>query len=507
MGEAKRAILLDGADSVAVAVDPLAPGDRPSVSGAGSPPCPAALEAVPAGHKIALRDVEAGGAVLKYGRPIGRASARIPAGSWVHSHNLSTALAGRQDYEASPPYEWPGRAGAEALLRSSGLGPSFRGYRRPDGRAGVRDELWVIPTVGCINGSAERFARMAREEFGIPALALTHPYGCSQLGGDLDATRRLLARLAAHPNAGATLVLSLGCENNTLPEFKRELGPFDPERVGFIELQKVDDEEAAARDFIARAAPAFASRRREELPLALLSIGVKCGGSDGYSGITANPVVGRASELLAAAGGSILQTEVPEMFGAETVLMARAADRAAFEGTVRLVNSFKDYFESHGQPVYENPSSGNKEGGITTLEEKSLGCIRKSGALPVAEVLGYGEAARAKGLSLLYAPGNDLVSSTALVAAGAQLVLFTTGRGTPYGTAAPTLKIATNGELARRKPGWIDFDAGRLLEGASLDELAVELLGLAIATAEGRPARAEQNGYREIAIFKDGVTL
>ncbi len=507
MTAGKRAVLLDAADSVAVALDALAPGDLPILSGGGRAACPAALEAIPAGHKFALRDIEAGAEVLKYGHPIGRAGSRIAAGSWVHSHNLVTGLAGRVAYSPSPPCEWPGRAAALELLGRSGLPGTFMGYRRPEGRAGIRDELWIVPTVGCINRSAERFAELARREYGLPALALGHPYGCSQLGGDLEATRRLLARLALHPNAGAALVLSLGCENNTLPDFKRELGDCDPGRIGFLTLQEEADEEKAVRAFLDRVAPAFASRRREACPLSDLAVGVKCGGSDGFSGITANPLVGRLSELVAAAGGSVLMTEVPEMFGAETVLMARAAERGVFDATVRLVDSFKDYFASHGQPVYENPSPGNKDGGITTLEEKSLGCIRKAGAVPVADVLGYAEAARAKGLSLIWGPGNDLVSSTALCAAGAQIILFTTGRGTPFGAVAPTLKISTNSALAARKPAWIDFDAGRLVDGASFDSLATELLGLVLETAGGRATRAEEGGYREIAIFKDGATL
>jgi altronate hydrolase len=503
----KRLVLLDRADSVAVAVDGLEAQETAQCLGAGQGETLTAREAVPKGHKVARADIPEGAPVLKYGRSIGRAKVAIPAGSWVHSHNLGSGLEGAQDYQASRPYAWPGLQAARDLLAGAGLPAQFQGYRRADGAVGIRNEIWVLPTVGCVNRTAERIAELGRRTFGLDAWAYGHPCGCSQLGGDLEATRAILARLATHPNTAGVLVVALGCENNTLPEFQAALGEFDPARVRFLRLQQADDEMAEAETLLGELAGVVAHDARVPLPLAELAIGLKCGGSDGFSGITANPLVGRVCELLVAAGASALMSEVPEMFGAETELMARARDAEVFAGEVRMVNGFKDYFQSHGQPVYENPSPGNREGGITTLEEKSLGCIRKAGAVPVMDVLPYGGRRRGQGLTLVSGPGNDQVSCTALTAAGAQMVLFTTGRGTPFGAPAPTLKIASNSDLAKRKPHWIDFDAGRLLEGASFDQLAVELLRDILAVAEGRPTRAELGGYREIAIFKDGVTL
>ena len=503
----KRLVLLDPQDSVAVALDGLEPGDRGALLGAGCGQAPAAREAVAPGHKLALADLAAGSAVLKYGMPIGRATRDIPAGAWVHSHNLASALGEDPDYRPAPPYRWPGREAALETLARSGLPDHFLGYRRAGGAVGIRNEVWVLPTVGCVNRSAEQVAELGRREFGLDAFAFGHPYGCSQLGGDLDATRAILAGLAAHPNAAGVVVVSLGCENNTLAGFQAALGDQDPDRVQFLPLQQVQDEEGETRRILAQLARRCADQARVRLPLAELVVGLKCGGSDGLSGITANPLVGRVCELLVAAGGSALLTEVPEMFGAETGLMARACDAQVFQEQVRMVNGFKAYFRAHGQEVYENPSPGNRDGGITTLEEKSLGCIRKAGLVPVMDVIGYGRRRRGRGLTLISGPGNDLVSATALTAAGAQLILFTTGRGTPFGAPAPTLKIASNTDLATRKPRWIDFDAGRVLAGASFDQLAVELFREVIAVAGGTPAKAELGGYREIAIFKDGVTL
>jgi altronate hydrolase len=502
----KRLVLLDARDSVAVAVDGLEAGESGQCMGAGQGETIRACEAIPKGHKLALADLAQGAPVVKYGLPIGVAKAAIPAGAWVHSHNLESGLHGLRSYAPSAPFTWPGRAAALKLLADAGAPTTFLGYRRPDGTVGIRNEVWVIPTVGCVNRTAEVVAELGRKEHGLEAFAFGHPYGCSQLGGDLDATRTILARLARHPNAAGAIVLSLGCESNTLSEFKAALGALDG-RIHFIALQQTEDEVEAAGAALGELARMIAAQERVPLPLSELTIGLKCGGSDAFSGITANPLVGRVCELLVAAGGNALMTEVPEMFGAETELMARACSPEVFAGEVAMVNAFKDYYISHGQEVYENPSPGNREGGITTLEEKSLGCIRKAGTVPVMDVIAYGAQRRTGGLTLISGPGNDLVASTALTAAGAQLILFTTGRGTPYGAPAPTLKIASNSDLAARKPRWIDFDAGRVLAGASFDALALELFRDIIAVAEGRPAKAELGGYREIAIFKDGVTL
>jgi altronate hydrolase len=519
-----RVIVLDEADSVAVAIGQIEPGPVRALG--GSELIVEAIEQVPPGHKIALRDVIEGADLLKYGRPIGRATRAIRAGSWVHEHNLSSTLvAGGRYGEYRGPYSWPGRERAAALL---GRAPaSFRGFRRADGRAGTRSELWVVPTVGCVNGSARAIAGIARSEYGLEAQALEHPYGCSQLGGDLEATRRILARLALHPNAAAAIVVSLGCENNTIEGFKAELAAMSggPEsaagagaaaatataaigdRIAFLPLQELGDEAVEARRMLASLAPRIAAERRVELPLSELVVGLKCGGSDGLSGITANPVTGRLCELLVAAGARTVMTEVPEMFGAEEELLGRCASREAHAALSTTLSDFKDYYASRGLPVHENPSPGNREGGITTLEEKSLGCVRKAGSAPVEAVLPYGGAVGSRGLSLVAGPGNDLVSSTALAAAGAQVIVFTTGRGTPFGSVVPTIKVSSNSPLAARKPGWIDFDSGRLLSGSSFDDLALELLGLVVAAASGERTKSELGGHRGIAIFKDGVTL
>jgi altronate hydrolase len=503
----RRLVLLDARDSVAVAVDGLEAGEIGQLLGAGQGTGVPAGQDIPPGHKLALRDLAAGNAVIKYGLPIGRARQAIPAGAWVHSHNLESGLHGLDRYEAPAPFVWSGWSDARELLARAGIPSHFQGYRRADGSVGIRNEVWILPMVGCVNRTAEQVAELGRREFGLDAFAFGHPYGCSQLGGDLDTTRRILARLATHPNAAGALVLSLGCENNTLPEFKASLRDFDPARIRFVSLQEAEDEIEAAQEALAALAETIGAQERVPVPLAELTLGLKCGGSDGFSGITANPLVGRVCELLVAGGGSALMTEVPEMFGAETVLMARAGGPEVFEAEVRMVNDFKDYFIVHGQEVYENPSPGNRAGGITTLEEKSLGCIRKAGTVPVEDVLAYGERRRRSGLTLVSGPGNDQVSTTALTAAGAHMILFTTGRGTPFGAPAPTLKIASNTDLATRKPRWIDFDAGRVLSGTSFDELAIELLREILAVAEGQRTKAELGGYREIAIFKDGVTL
>lgn len=458
-------------------------------------------QAIPLGHKVALRAIAAGQEVRKYGFPIGRASIDIAPGDHVHVHNLKTALEGEGAYRYQPSGLAAPKPPAEA--------GTFEGYRRKNGRVGTRNEIWILCTVGCVARTAQKIAEAANRRFagrvdGVHAF--THPFGCSQLGDDLARTRTLLAALAAHPNAGGVLILGLGCENNQLDELLAA-ADLDPDRLRAFSTQMVSDEIedglAAVEDLVK-----IAERdRREACPLSNLVIGVKCGGSDGFSGITANPLVGRVSDRIAAEGGTPILTEIPEIFGAEQLLMDRAANQGVFADIVSVVNDFKRYFIDHGQPVSENPSPGNIAGGITTLEEKSLGAVQKGGHAPVTQVLRYGERVNAHGLTLLEAPGADGVSSTALTAAGATVLLFTTGRGTPLGFPAPTLKIASNSDLARRKPRWIDFDAGTLLEGGDQDEAAEALIQLVIDTASGRLTRAEENGEREIAIWKGGVTL
>jgi altronate hydrolase len=485
-------------DDVAVAVRPLEPGETLAVA---SPPV-TVRESIPRGHKIALHDVRAGDTVRKYGWPIGRALADIPAGSLVHTANLATRLDGLSEYAYRPVP--PGNSAA-ATQRT------FMGYRRSNGRVGTRNEIWILCTVGCVARTAQRIARVGSERFagrvdGVHAF--THPFGCSQLGDDLARTRRILASLAMHPNAGGVLVIGLGCESNQLGALLQEVQGVEPERLRAFGAQATDDEDEAGLAALEELVAVAERDRREPCPLSDLTIGLKCGGSDGFSGITANPLVGHVADFVAGAGGTPILTEIPEVFGAEHLLMERATNEGVFRDVVTLVNDFKQYFIDNGQPIYENPSPGNIAGGITTLEEKSLGAVQKGGHAPLSQVLRYGERANRPGLALLEAPGNDAVSSTALVAAGATVLLFTTGRGTPLGFPVPTLKIASNTALAQKKPRWIDFDAGAVLGGATrMEDAGDALLQLVIDTASGKPARNELNDEREIAIWKDGVTL
>ncbi len=485
------------ADNVAVTLDDVKKGEQLTV---GSTVL-TALEDIGKGHKIALRDLKENEHIIKYGFPIGHVVRDVEAGSWVHAHNIKTNLGDMLEYTYEPdlPQE-----------QSVTCNQTFKGYRREDGRVGVRNEIWIIPTVSCVNRAAQLLAKQGNEIAGANidgVFEFTHPYGCSQLGEDHLTTQRILAALVNHPNAGGVLVLGLGCENNNIPEFKKILGDYDPKRVKFLAAQEVEDELVAGRELMEELI-AYASRfKREECPVSELVVGLKCGGSDGFSGITGNPLVGAFSDKLIACGGSTILTEVPEMFGAETILMKRAKDQAVFDKTVKLVNDFKDYFMSYNQPIYENPSPGNKKGGISTLEEKSLGCTQKGGRSTVVDVLDYGESVTRKGLNLLNGPGNDAVAATALSAAGCHIVLFTTGRGTPLGTAVPTIKVATNSDLFKRKTNWMDFNAGKLLEGQSMQAVTEEFFSYIVEVSSGRLSKSENMGFREIAIFKNGVTL
>ena len=475
-------------------------------------------EPVPAGHKVALRAIRPGEAVIKYGYPIGVASEPIAAGAHVHCHNVRGNLPERLHDLRFPEVARPPQAAARLPNRDRAA-DTFLGYRRPHGRAATRNEIWIVNTVGCVNVASEKIAAAAHAELSTPGsgidgvYAFPHPFGCSQLGDDLGHTRRILAGLVRHPNAAAVLILGLGCENNRLADFLAAagVGPEDAHRVRWFNAQDVSDEiesgVAAVRELAAHAR----RFRREPIPASELVLGMKCGGSDGFSGITANPLVGRIADRLTDAGGTVLLTEVPEMFGAERMLLERCTTEAVFQGVIDLVNDFRAYFQKHGEPIDENPSPGNKDGGITTLADKSLGCVQKGGRAPVAQVLPYGAAARAGlgGLALIQGPGNDGVSGTAMSVAGAHLLLFTTGRGNPMGFPVPTVKISSNTDLATRKPQWIDFNAGPVADGtAGFDELTDQLWQQLLAIASGeKPTRNETRGHREIAIWKDGVTL
>lgn len=456
---------------------------------------------VTAGHKIAVRNIAQGECIVKYGFPIGTATCDISAGDWIHTHNTKTRLGDLLNYTYEPSFK-----PLEPLKAKT-----FQGYRRKDGKVGIRNEVWIIPTVGCVNAIAKQIEDEC-QKFLTPELdgiySYSHPYGCSQLSQDMLNTQLALSGLVNHPNAGAVLVLGLGCENNNVDEFKKVLGDYDADRVKFVICQDYEDEVGTAVEAVKELCEYAAQFKREPCSVEHLTVGLKCGGSDGFSGITANPLVGALSDLLISQGGTAILTEVPEMFGAETILMNRCRDKAVFGKTVDLINNFKKYFMSYHQEIDSNPSPGNKAGGITTLEDKSLGCVQKGGTAPVNDVLTYGQPVCEKGLNLLQGPGNDLVAATALAISGAHLVLFTTGRGTPFGCPVPTIKISSNSELAHKKSGWIDFDAGRLLNGEELSSLSQEFLDYVIDVASGtKTAKSEAFDKRDLAIFKDGVTL
>ena len=559
----KKYIKIDPSDNVAVLLEAVPAGTQFEELGITT------LQDIPAGHKCAIRDIAAGEAVIKYGNPIGHAKEAIPAGSWVHVHNVKTGLSGQLTYSYDPVdavKQFKLESGSEQsssgnpdVSKAADRPGTFMGYRRKDGRAGVRNEIWIVPTVGCVNHIAEELAhefagvcKSAVTGTGSPdgakesvarsssidkangsatgssssdgakgsatgtscdvsidaVVAMTHPYGCSQMGDDQENTADILGSIAKHPNCGGVLLLSLGCENNNLDHMKKYLEGIDEERVRYLICQNSEDEIEDGRKLIQELVDIASKDKRVEIPAKELVVGLKCGGSDGFSGITANPLVGRFSDIITAMGGSSILTEVPEMFGAEQLLMNRAKDETVFNKTVDLINGFKDYYERHNQVIYENPSPGNKQGGITTLEDKSLGCVQKSGSSVVCDVLNYGEQVKTKGLNLLEGPGNDMVAVTALAAAGAHIILFTTGRGTPLSSPVPTVKISSNSALAAKKSNWIDFDAGRAVSSdISLDDLGEELYRYILDVASGRQVKSEVAGYHSMTIFKQGVTL
>jgi len=490
---------INPADNVAVALAELTEGESFVVDGRTI----VVKQNVPAGHKVALKPFAVNDYIVKYGYSIGHAIVEIAEGEWVNEKKIKTNLDGLLNYEYRPNLVTPKIADRHL---------TFKGYPRKNGEVGIRNEIWIIPTVGCVNGIINHLAEELRAETGSEGVdaivAFPHNYGCSQLGDDHENTRKILRDMVLHPNAGGVLVVGLGCENNQPAAFREFLGDFDTERVLFIETQKINGDEIEEGMKLLRQLYEKARKdMRTDVPLAALRVGLKCGGSDGFSGITANPMLGVFSDFLVAQGGTTVLTEVPEMFGAETILMNRCANAELFDKTVHLVNDFKDYFIQNKQPIYENPSPGNKAGGISTLEEKSMGCTQKCGTSMVLDVLKYGDRIKTHGLNLLSAPGNDLVASTALGAAGCHIVLFTTGRGTPFGSFVPTMKISTNSTLAANKPLWIDFNAGVLLEGVSMEALLEQFIEYIVKVANGEKVNTEKKNFREISIFKTGVTL
>jgi Altronate dehydratase len=491
-------IKLNPVDNVAVCLEAGVAGESVVIGGQSI----ALVNNIPVGHKVALSVIAPNADVIKYGSPIGHALSEIKVGEHVHTHNLKTNLSGTITYSFNQKLN---------EIRYAARNLTFNGYRRSNGNSGIRNELWIVPTVGCVNGQAQQIIDLFKKEVNpenIDAVEVfKHNYGCSQLGDDHVNTQKALAQLIKHPNAGGVLVLGLGCENNQISHLKKFIGEYDEKRIKFLVAQDVEDEIEAGLELLKELYAEMKNDQRESIPLSELKVGLKCGGSDGFSGITANPLVGVFSDFLIAQGGTTILTEVPEMFGAETILMARAKDRVVFDKTVTLINDFKDYYMQHNLPVYENPSPGNKDGGISTLEDKSLGCTQKGGSATVVDVLKYAEPIAVKGLNLLSAPGNDLVAASALGFSGCQLVLFTTGRGTPFGSFVPTMKISTNSALFNKKKNWIDFNAGQLLEDKTMDQLLEEFIAFIIEVAGGKKLRHEESGFKEIAIFKTGVTL
>lgn len=498
-----RIARIDAADNVAVAFEQIPAGA--SVSLSGEEPFTVSDE-IPLGHKIALQDIARGDDVIKYAASIGHATQDIAKGSLVHTHNVRTGLSDKQSYEYKPlPSD------AEGFERQQDT--PLQIYRRADGRIGIRNEIWIVPTVGCVNGVADNIIRAferSGDRSGVDGIySFPHPYGCSQLGGDHERTKKLLQNISLHPNAGAVLVLGLGCENNQISEFIASMpGTLDEKRMVFLAAQDVEDETEAGLELLQKLYDVASQDQRVPGTWADITIGLECGGSDAFSGITANPLIGRVSDYIVSQGGTTVLTEVPEMFGAEHILMQQCANREVFDKTVTMINDFKDYYMAHDQPIYENPSPGNKSGGITTLEDKSLGCTRKAGKSSVVDVVPMDQRVEKKGLNLLYAPGNDIVATTILGAAGCQLVLFSTGRGTPLGGFIPVVKVATNTPLAQRKANWIDFDAGALANPDNdPDTVLDDFLSHIAETINGKPTSAERRNNREIAIFKTGVTL
>ncbi len=489
---AKKTIIINPLDNVAVALTDLKKGE--SHEGV------VLKEDITKGHKFTLRDVKSGEQIIKYGNSIAVATQDIPAGSHVHTHNVHTNLSENLEYT----YDKVSTEIKKVTPRKVNV------YERADGNVGIRNELWIIPTVGCVNGQAKLILDTFKQKYGEEGFdgifTYTHPYGCSQLGDDHERTKFILQKMVRHPNAGGVLVLGLGCENNQMSAFKEGLGEVDGDRIKFLVCQEVEDEIETGVELCRQISEVIKKDKRVEKDISCLKVGLKCGGSDGLSGITANPLVGMFSDYIVAAGGTTVLSEVPEMFGAEQLLMNRAKDEATFEKVVKLINDFKDYFRRNGQVVYENPSPGNKAGGITTLEDKSLGCTQKSGSGPVEDVVFDDGYVTAKGLNLLNGPGNDMCAVTNIAAAGCHMVLFTTGRGTPFGGFVPTIKIATNSELAAKKANWIDFNAGAVLETDFATQLE-KLIDLIVETANGKKTKNELNNTKEIAIFKTGVTL
>lgn len=497
------AIKLYPQDTVALATSELKKGQTVTVDGETI----TLLDDIPNAHKIALKDFETGEAVRKYDNIIGYASKPIKKGEWIHSHNEVTGLGKSKEYtyDFNPISIFPGESDK-----------TFMGYDRADGGAGIRNHLAIISTVFCANGPLRKLARMAEAKY--PAtenfdgiIAFDQEFGCSQTGKDLVTTCKIIAGIAKNANFGGVLLVSNGCEMAIPSVLEQYMGDYDKKRIRTLTLQEVEDEFTAGMELIDEIMEEMKDDKRTPININRLHIAMNCGGSDGYSGITANTLLGTLCDTLVKEGAIMNMTEVPEMMGAEHILMNRAADKSIFDDIVKMMYDYDAYFARYGEKAADNPTQGNKAGGLTTLEEKSLGCIQKGGHCAVMEVLEYGERATKNGFVLVSGPGNDLAGVSGQIAAGAVLTIFTTGRGTPCGFAGPTFRLASNTALATRKSNWIDYDAGRLLTAKTPEEVEAlnkELYDAIMATVNGQyRTRTEENGYYILGALKDGVTL
>ncbi|RJE79015.1 UxaA family hydrolase [Paracoccus sp. JM45] len=454
----------------------------------------------PAGHKIARADIAFGQAILKYGQIIGYATADITAGDHVHSHNCAFGKHDRNYRSGS------GLAAAKAVLaRYEAPEMTFYGYHRADGRVGTRNFIALVSTVNCSATVIRRAAEELRIEGALAdypnvdgVVAFAHGSGCGMAdhGPGWDALQRVLTGHAGHPNVGAALFVGLGCEVMQISRMKRDLG--QAARFHGLSIQENGGTRRtinAIKGRVRQLLPQVDAERRATAGVAHLRIGLQCGGSDGFSGITANPALGVACDMLAAQGASVVLSETPEIFGAERLLLDRAASPDIAGKLLERLDWWQDYAARNGASLDNNPSPGNKAGGLTTILEKSLGAVAKAGGTPLNAVLEYGQTITAAGLNFMDTPGYDPVSVTGQIAGGAQLIVFTTGRGSAFGSKpAPTIKLATNDALFSAMRDDMDLNCGDVLTGVSLTEKAGQIVDMILAVASGQHSKSEALG-------------
>ncbi len=502
MNQLQKLLQLHPTDNVAVARVQVAAGEEIQLG----PVVVRVSEPIAAGHKVAIRPIAAGEAILKYGQRIGLAGTHIDVGSWVHVHNVNAA---RLETE----YEY-----CNELIEPSKPAESrtFMGFRRADGKVGTRNYVALISTVNCSATTARYVAmELAKSDLrDFPnvdgVIPLVHKGGCAfSFGGeDHQQLNRTLAGFARHPNIAARLILGLGCETAQAghlqsdhglmqlggPSASRSNGPLpmvlNIQEVGGVR-KTVDRAVGVLRDLLVQANDV----RREPIPVSELLVGLECGGSDGASGITANPALGYASDLMVAHGGTAILSEIPEVYGAEQLLTRRSISREVADALLDRIHWWEDYAQRHHASIDNNPSYGNKQGGLTTIFEKSLGAVAKGGTSPLRAVYKYAEPVTERGFVLMDTPGYDPASVTGMVAGGAQVIVFTTGRGSCFGCKpAPTIKVATNTPMFNRMREDMDINAGTILEGATVEDVGREIFEMIIATASGRQTLSEAQG-------------